>query len=300
MAKKKALVLSGGGARGAYQAGVLRYLEEIGWKPDIICGTSVGAINACAIGSGMDSKELSNLWLQLNQKHIMRYSIWNMLKGFFRRKYYPLVETYPLKKFIHEHLDFTKLNQTKTKVIISAVNILSSELRFFENPKLQIEHILASSAIPMIFPWQMIDGEPYWDGGVMANTPILPALTHEASDIVVVLLSPVGSSTIMETPVTKDEALERLFELYLLGSYRSVEQGLEYRKSVMDGLTSIENFFLGLRTQFTKAKISVIAPKQMLGLGSILNFKKEQAEILLAAGYSDAKDFFESNPKSKK
>lgn len=292
MGKKRALVLSGGGARGAYQAGVLRYLEEIHWKPDIICGTSVGAINACAIGSGMNSSRLSELWLQLNQKNIMRYSIWNMLKGLFRKKYYPLVETYPLKKFIHENLDFTKLNESKTKVIISAVNILSSELKFFENPNLQIEHILASSAIPMIFPWQIIDGEPYWDGGVMANTPILPALTHEASEIVVVLLSPVGGMRVMDAPKTKDEALERLFELYLLGSYRSVEQGLEYRKAVMKGLTPIENFLLGLRTEFKNAKISVIAPKQMLGLVSILNFKKDQAELLLKQGYDDAKDFF--------
>lgn len=292
MGKKRALVLSGGGARGAYQAGVLRYLEEIHWKPDIICGTSVGAINACAIGSGMNSSRLSELWLRLNQKNIMRYSIWNMLKGFFRKKYYPLVETYPLKKFIHENLDFTKLNESKIKVIISAVNILSSELKFFENPNLQIEHILASSAIPMIFPWQIIDGEPYWDGGVMANTPILPALTHEASEIVVVLLSPVGGMRVMDAPKTKDEALERLFELYLLGSYRSVEQGLEYRKAVMKGLTPIENFLLGLRTEFKNAKISVIAPKQMLGLVSILNFKKDQAELLLKQGYEDAKDFF--------
>ncbi|EKJ85396.1 patatin-like phospholipase family protein [Leptospira meyeri] len=292
MGKKRALVLSGGGARGAYQAGVLRYLEEIHWKPDIICGTSVGAINACAIGSGMNSSRLSELWLRLNQKNIMRYSIWNMLKGLFRKKYYPLVETYPLKKFIHENLDFAKLNESKTKVIISAVNILSSELKFFENPNLQIEHILASSAIPMIFPWQIIDGEPYWDGGVMANTPILPALTHEASEIVVVLLSPVGGMRVMDAPKTKDEAIERLFELYLLGSYRSVEQGLEYRKAVMKGLTPIENFLLGLRTEFKNAKISVIAPKQMLGLVSILNFKKDQAELLLKQGYDDAKDFF--------
>ncbi|PJZ85816.1 patatin-like phospholipase family protein [Leptospira harrisiae] len=292
MGKKKALVLSGGGARGAYQAGVLRYLEEIHWKPDIICGTSVGAINACAIGSGMNSSRLSELWLRLNQKNIMRYSIWNMLKGLFRKKYYPLVETYPLKKFIHENLDFTKLNESKTKVIISAVNILSSELKFFENPNLQIEHILASSAIPMIFPWQIIDGEPYWDGGVMANTPILPALTNEASEIVVVLLSPVGGMRVMDAPKTKDEALERLFELYLLGSYRSVEQGLEYRKTVMKGLTPIENFLFGLRTDYKNANISVIAPKQMLGLGSILNFKKDQAELLLNQGYEDAKDFF--------
>ncbi|MBM9545825.1 patatin-like phospholipase family protein [Leptospira sp. 201903074] len=298
MGKKRALVLSGGGARGAYQAGVLRYLEEIHWKPDIICGTSVGAINACAIGSGMNSSRLSELWLRLNQKNIMRYSIWNMLKGLFRRKYYPLVETYPLKKFIHENLDFTTLNESKTKVIISAVNILTSELKFFENPHIQIEHILASSAIPMVFPWQIIDGEPYWDGGVMANTPILPALTHEASEIVVVLLSPVGGTPMMESPETKDEALERLFELYLLGSYRSVEQGLEYRKSVMKGLTPIENFFLGLRTQFNHANISVIAPKQMLGLGSILNFKKDQAEILLKQGYEDAKQSFTFKTKS--
>ncbi|TGL90724.1 patatin-like phospholipase family protein [Leptospira congkakensis] len=299
MAKKRALVLSGGGARGAYQAGVLKYLEEIHWKPDIICGTSVGAINACAIGSGMNSSRLSELWLKLNQKNIMRYSVWNMLKGLFRRKYYPLVETYPLKKFIHEHMDFTALNESKTKVIISAVNILTSELKFFENPGLRIEHILASSAIPMIFPWQMIDGEPYWDGGVMANTPILPALTHEASEIVVVLLSPVGGVQMMETPETKDEALERLFELYLLGSYRSVEQGFEYRKAVMQGLTPIENFLLGLRTQFKNAKVSVIAPKRMLGLVSILNFKKEQAEILLRHGYEDAKEHFTSNQSSK-
>lgn len=299
MGKKRALVLSGGGARGAYQAGVLRYLEEIHWKPDIICGTSVGAINACAIGSGMNSSRLSELWLRLNQKNIMRYSIWNMLKGLFRRKYYPLVETYPLKKFIHENLDFTTLNESKTKVIISAVNILTSELKFFDNPNLRIEHILASSAIPMVFPWQIIDGEPYWDGGVMANTPILPALTHEASEIVVVLLSPVGGVPMMEAPETKDEALERLFELYLLGSYRSVEQGLEYRKTVMKGLTPVENFLLGLRTQFKNAKISVIAPKRMLGLGSILNFKKEQAELLLQHGYEDAKEFFTTNPNSK-
>ncbi|TGK86881.1 patatin-like phospholipase family protein [Leptospira noumeaensis] len=299
MAKKRALVLSGGGARGAYQAGVLRYLEEIHWKPDIICGTSVGAINACAIGSGMNSSRLSELWLRLNQKNIMRYSVWNMLKGLFRRKYYPLVETYPLKKFIHENMDFTALNESKTKVIISAVNILTSELKFFENPSLRIEHILASSAIPMIFPWQVIDGEPYWDGGVMANTPILPALTHEASEIVVVLLSPVGGVQMMETPETKDEALERLFELYLLGSYRSVEQGFEYRKAVMQGLTPIENFLLGLRTQFKNAKVSVIAPKRMLGLVSILNFKKEQAEILLRHGYEDAKEYFTLNQSPK-
>ncbi|MCZ8341973.1 MAG: patatin-like phospholipase family protein [Leptospira sp.] len=290
---KKALVLSGGGARGAYQAGVVKYLEEIQWKPDIICGTSVGAINASAIGSGMDSKKLIELWLNLDKKKIMRYSIWNTIKGLFSKKFYPLAETFPLKKLILEKLDFLKLNQSPTKVVVSAVNLITSELRFFENPDLRIEHILASSAIPIVFPWQIIDGEPYWDGGVMANTPILPALTHNATEILVVLLSPVGGSLSLSPPQTKDEALERLFELYLLGSYRSIQQGLEYRKEVMSGLTPIENFLIGFRTQFKHAKINVIAPKQMLGLGSILNFSKDQAQILVNRGYADAKEYFQ-------
>ncbi|MDF3818701.1 patatin-like phospholipase family protein [Leptospira sp. 96542] len=299
MAKKRALVLSGGGARGAYQAGVMRYLEEINWKPDIICGTSVGAINACAIGSGMSSKELTNLWLQLTKRNIMKYSFWNMIRGIFSRKYIPLVNTEPLKKLIQEKLSFQRLNESKTQVIISAVNILTSELKFFENPNLRIEHILASSAIPMVFPWQLIDGEPYWDGGVMANTPILPALTHEASEILVVLLSPVGGQVVLNAPTTKDEAIERLFELYLLGSYKSIEQGLEYRKSVMDGLTPIENFLISLRTEFKRTKITVVAPKQMLGFGSILNFSKNQASDLLENGYADVKSVFESKTKLK-
>lgn len=295
MAKKRALVLSGGGARGAYQAGVVKYLDEIHWKPDIICGTSVGAINASAIGSGMSTENLIDLWYHLDKKKIMKYSIWNTLKGLFTKKFYPLAETFPLKKLILEKLNFISLNQSATKVVVSAVNLLTSELRFFENPNLRIEHIMASAAIPIIFPWQMIDGEPYWDGGVMANTPILPALTHNATEIIVVLLSPVGGTISLSPPKTKDQALERLFELYLLGSYRSIEQGLEYRKSVMEGLSPIENFIIGFRTQFKNAKIHVIAPKQMLGLGSILNFTKDQAHLLVNRGYEDAKEFFTLN-----
>lgn len=65
---KRALILSGGGARGAYQAGVLRYLEEIQFKPDIICGTSVGAITATAMGCGMNSAEITKLWKSIEAK----------------------------------------------------------------------------------------------------------------------------------------------------------------------------------------------------------------------------------------
>jgi len=65
---KKALILSGGGARGAFQIGVWQYLQDKGWDPDMICGTSVGAINAVAIGSGMPLAKLLDIWKTLNGK----------------------------------------------------------------------------------------------------------------------------------------------------------------------------------------------------------------------------------------
>ncbi len=69
---KRALILAGGGARGSFQAGVWKYLVQIGWKPDIICGTSIGAINAAAIGSGMDIKTLIHLWTTYNSRRMYR------------------------------------------------------------------------------------------------------------------------------------------------------------------------------------------------------------------------------------
>jgi NTE family protein len=290
---KKALVLSGGGARGAYQAGVFRCLEEQKWIPDIICGTSVGAINACAIGSGLNSQELINLWLDLDQKKVMRYSFKDTIRGIFRKAYGPLVDTAPLRHLIQQKLNFKNLNEGETKVVISAINILTAELRFFENPDIRVEHILASSAIPMFFPWQMIEGEPYWDGGVMANTPILPAITRGAEEILVILLSPVGADVMMQAPHNKSEALERLYELYLLGSYKNIEHGIEFQKELSRPKSTIEQLVGYFKNQFQNVNIRVIAPKEMLGLGSFLNFTREQAEKLIARGYKDAVSHFQ-------
>ncbi|GBF49344.1 alpha/beta hydrolase [Leptospira ryugenii] len=286
------MVLSGGGARGAYQAGVFRALEERKWKPDIICGTSVGAINACAIGSGMKSQELINLWLDLNQGKVMRYSLNRIFTELFRKSYAPLADTTPLRKLLEQKLDFTKLNHSEIRVIISAVNILSAELEFFRNPDLKKEHILASSAIPLFFPWSLVNGTPYWDGGVMANTPILPAITEGAEEILVILLSPVGRDTRMLLPKNKTEALERLYELYLLGSYKNIEQGIEFQKELSQPKSAIEYFLRSFQIKFENIKIKTIAPREFLGLGSFLNFKKEQARDLIARGYQDASDFF--------
>ncbi|MFO7558480.1 MAG: hypothetical protein R6X10_06585 [Desulfobacterales bacterium] len=74
--------------------------------------------------------------------------------------------------------------------------------------------------MPILFPWQYVDGEPYWDGGVMANTPLFPALESGAEEIIVVMLSPVGHQ-LRKEPGNLMTAGELVFEHLLLGSCQS-------------------------------------------------------------------------------
>ncbi|MCB1192387.1 MAG: patatin-like phospholipase family protein [Leptospiraceae bacterium] len=289
---KKALILSGGGARGAYQAGVFQYLEEINFKPDIICGTSVGAINATAIGCGFNAKKLIDMWKKIETKHVMKYSLWKNLRNLIKKKFVPMVDTAPMRTLLESELNLQDLRENSVEVIISAVNIISAELEFFENEDITLEHVMASSAIPIFFPWQMINGLPYWDGGLMANTPILPAIERQAKEIVVVLLSPVGEVA-LDIPKTRRQALERMFELSLIGSYQNIMIDRYYKKSNRLKNKSILSFlnFLEDKENF---HIRVIAPVDTLGLKSILNFNVIQADSLIRRGYEDAKFSFKS------
>ncbi|AOP36552.1 alpha/beta hydrolase [Leptospira tipperaryensis] len=286
---KRALILSGGGARGAYQAGVLRYLEEIQFKPDVICGTSVGAITATAMGCGMNAAEITKLWKSIEAKKVMRYSIWNDLVDIFVKSYSPLTDTTPLKNLLYSYLDFRNLRKNPTEVIITAVNILTAELVFFRNKEIDIEHVMASSAIPMFFPWQYVDGAPHWDGGVMANTPILPAVERGATDIVVVLLSPVGGID-MGLPRTRREGLERVFELSLIGSFQTVMSNMNFEKKKRKGKKSKLSSLLSIPSaDRPELKIRTIGPRTSLGFSSILNFSQVQADYLISRGYEDAR-----------
>lgn len=266
---KRALILAGGGARGSFQAGVWKYLTQIGWEPDIICGTSIGAINAAAIGSGMDIKTLIHLWTTYNRRRMYRLNLLQFVAYLFsKRAIKPLLDTKPLQKMLHDNLDFTALKKSKTKITITAVNMLTGHPEFFNQSQIQLKHILASGAMPLLFPWQEINGEPYWDGGVMVNTPIAPALDFGADEIIVVLLSPVSHKKLAK-PDTVLKAGEHLFEHLLAGSY----QANLMNSKIQDNL---------------RPKIITLAPSKMLGFKSLLNFSKAQANQLVEEGYNTA------------
>jgi NTE family protein len=288
---KKALVLSGGGARGAFQVGVWKYLQEIDWTPDLICGTSIGAVNAAAIGSGMSVERLIHVWRSHNRSEIYRLKGLQFLKSM--RRGTPLksvLDTAPLRALLTRHLNLEALRRSPIEVIISAVHLATGRLHLYNQDVIEIDHLMASSAMPILFPWQSIHGEPFWDGGVMANSPLFLALERKMEEIIVVLLSPVGHRS-LKPPATLREGLELLLEHFLMGSCQTIMP--LFNASPADARDDEWPSSLPFAHHFTKRplrpKISVIAPTQMLGLSSLLNFSARQVNRLIHAGYHNAR-----------
>jgi len=274
---ERALILSGGGARGAFQAGVWKFLQESGWEPDLICGSSVGAMNAAAIGAGMDAEQMSNLWKKYDRLKLFSFTVKDFLFSFFsRKKFNPLMDTAPLKSMLTEQIDIDALRKSRAEVLISAINMLTSQLVYFNQKNITVDHIMAATAIPMLFPWQYIDGEPYWDGGFMANVPIAPALERGVKEIIVVLLSPAALYR-QPIPETHRQVADLVFEHFIVGSYNLSLSCLPCKN----------------------ADIKIISPDYSEGFFSVLNFSSMQADRLIQEGYENAKKNL-LNPKYMK
>lgn len=286
---KKALIFAGGGSRGAFQIGVWKYLAERNWKPDIICGTSVGAINAVGIGSGLDVATLIHLWTSYNRRKMYRLNLIPFLAYLLSgRAIKPLLDTSPLQSMALKHLDFKALGQSPTKVVISAVNIQTARPVFFDNNEIRLEHVLASGAMPVLFPWHEINGVPHWDGGVMANMPLQPALDFGAEEIIVVTLSPVGH-TPQPFPGNAGKALEHVFEQFLLAPYQSTLLAKGYQDmALLPVQTTYRQKFSNQGLNLKQPNIITLAPKKMLGFRSLLNFSLKQARMLIDEGYKTA------------
>jgi NTE family protein len=208
-----ALVLQGGGALGAYQAGVYQALAEAGIYPDWVAGISIGAIN-CAIIAGNSPEarieRLRGFWECITTNPWRSSFEWtnrptgdaartwqNQLHaglaviagtaGFFAPRYPPswlypsgtanatsFYDTRQLKDTLERFVDFDRLNAGPIRLSIGAVNVRSGNFVYFDSRTHTIgpEHIMASGAPPPGFPPIEIEGEHYWDGGLVSNTPL--------------------------------------------------------------------------------------------------------------------------------
>jgi NTE family protein len=187
------LVLQGGGALGAYQAGVYQALHEAGIEPDWVIGTSIGAINGALIAGNTAEQRLERLrefWKRVadDSPYATAAIVAFGIRAFFvprlpalggvhapvgldRASYY---STAPLRDTLADLVSLECLNAKRMRLTVGAVNVRTGAMRYFDSRErpLGIEHVMASGALPPAFPAIRIDGEAYWDGGVYSNTPI--------------------------------------------------------------------------------------------------------------------------------
>ncbi len=216
-----ALVLQGGGALGAYQAGVYEALAETAIEIDWIAGISIGAVNAAIIaGNAPDERvaKLRSFWetvtSALPSLPMMGGDEWREwmhilsagfvagagVPGFFRPRAIPpmlapprsegalsFYDTAPLAKTLDAHVDWDRLNGGPMRLSVGAVNVESGNFRYFDtaNERLDARHIMASGALPPGLPPVEIDGCWWWDGGIVSNTPLSHVLDRQSEDMLV-------------------------------------------------------------------------------------------------------------------
>jgi len=210
-----ALVLQGGGALGAYQAGAYQALHEADIEPDWVSGVSIGAINSAIIAGNQRRFRLQRLrsfWERITERKVWSYtpdgdvyrlarnatSSWlTMLygqPGFFAPRnpspwmspagaktatsYY---DSGPLRETLEELVDFDLINERVMRFSVGATNVLSGNFIYFDNHDEEIgpEHVMASGALPPALPMIKIGTDHFWDGGIVSNTPLQHLLDQE-------------------------------------------------------------------------------------------------------------------------
>jgi NTE family protein len=210
-----ALVLQGGGALGAYQAGVYQALHEEGMEPNWVCGVSIGAINSAIIAGNPPEHRLERLrtfWERITSRKIWHYTpdgdIYRKARnlastmmtttlgqpGFFKphevnpwlspagaRTATSYYDTTPLRETLLELVDFDLINAHKIHFAVGAVNVLTGNFLYFDNKKevIEPEHVMASGALPPALPMVKIGTDHFWDGGIVSNTPLQHLLDQE-------------------------------------------------------------------------------------------------------------------------
>ncbi|MBS1152699.1 MAG: Patatin [Myxococcaceae bacterium] len=223
---KTALVLGGGGARGAYEAGVLSYLrDELGprlGRPvplDILCGTSVGAINACILAStahrpGQQGVELRGLWSQLTVGQVLQLGVADLGRALWELGGGGLFNPAGLRSLMLQHVDWPAIGRNLRGGALSALSVSTTRLSdgktclfvqqappaqslWAQNPQFDVvparigpRHAIASAAMPLLFAPVELEDQLHVDGGLRLNVPLSPALHLGAQRVIVISMQP--------------------------------------------------------------------------------------------------------------
>lgn len=278
---KLGIVLDGGGGKGAYQIGVWKYLKESKLYNSIsaISGTSVGGLNSCLFA--LDEYNLAEtIWTQKIQDKILsididikeicskialQFGIQNFVPGASIISFFTMLSTRGyfsrkgLIEIIDEYIDLNELSKMEFPIYATCVELPLFETRYFKLNGYDTETIkkilLATSAIPIIFPKEEIEGKYYYDGGIKDNSPITPLYEEGCTDIIVIHLK---ADEILKDrregvniyEICPQEDLGNFFKGTLdfstEGAYRRIEQGYRDAKEILSPVVDIAKAGAGI------------------------------------------------------
>jgi len=333
-------ILQGGGAYGAFECGAVKALQDASVQPDIVAGVSIGAFNAAIIASNPDhtAQTLQAFWddLAIPTTKAIDASTRQWLAGlqialfgvpsFFRPRWlqpmlapsqWPvnwtsLYDTSPMRDLLLKYVDFGRLRSSPIRLIVSAVDIESSELVVFDSyvDDLKPEHILASGSLPPAFPWTSIGDKHYWDGGIISNSPLERVLERCGSAGKRVFIIDLFPGRRRQLPSNLAEVMSRqdeiLYSERLRNDVRTRHLVREFQKLVNDLMIELpEDTLQRLRHQpryiqmmAEEAPMAITRIERKVSAGEPLSreydFSSATLDELAASGYRTAREAIQS------
>ncbi len=278
----KALVLSGGGAKGCWEAGVIKALVENGKEWDIFTGTSVGALNAAMMAQHENPytavQKLCDIWNNIETNKVYKHH--NFLKWLSVPWKQSVYDTTPLRELVKKNISYEMhRNAGKTFIAVSVDMISGKTIKH----DFSVDGIMASAAFPLMFTPEKVYGKFLLDGGIREVTPLQAAIGAGAKEIDVVMCS--TSHVSRWTPPTGFGSLvgiaTRTLELMMSEIIENdIKRCQDANKAVLSNTP--------LKPWHSYIKVNIISPKNPLGIDS-LKFDNEKMRNGLLQGYNENK-----------
>ncbi|HKC99115.1 MAG TPA: patatin-like phospholipase family protein [Methylomirabilota bacterium] len=221
-----ALILTGGGAKGAYEAGAVAALAEAGVRIRLVAGSSAGALSAAMIAAGRADR-LETTWRSLTRERI--YSVraptffagllpgWLTLRALSSAS--SLLDPRPLRELIASSVELERIRSSAVGLIVTTTDIVRREPRVFDNHTVTVDALLAAAAVPGLFPAVEVDGALLVDGGLTGRAPVLEALEAAPVGRALIVLSYAPDER-AAPPTTIRRSMEEAFETAMLHQIR--------------------------------------------------------------------------------
>lgn len=312
------LVLQGGGALGAYQAGAFEAFAAAGTMPDWIAGVSIGAINAALIAGNVPTQRVARLkefWNRVSAATPLTLPVlfdplrplfngWSAtsaalfgVPGFFTPRYGTLpiaadsvYDTGPLRRSLLELVDFDLLNSGAVRLSIGAVEVRSGNSVYFDTRTTRIgpEHVLASGALPPGFAPVQIGNDFYWDGGIVSNSPLWYVL-DDAPAIDALILQVDLFSARGSLPTNLMQAQERAKDIQYSSKTRFNSTQLRERQELKAAFRRLlDKLPASLRNDADVQRLSASAQPSQISLVQLINRHDTRSSIAKDYDFSRA------------